>query len=497
MSEGPLIAIQINGTSFRDEGVEPVLDVLQERAHVNGLFLGTPAWTRGIGGRQVPGHHLPDHGAQEYDYDYVGGDYARTRPEYFGGTFLGPVPRATEFGDGDLLEQVVPAALARGIAPYALLDESSYIQAVRDIPNMPKVLEVDVWGRPSTRMCFNNPDYRNWWLSVVEDYVKNYGLQGIAMISERGGPLNTAVQGAVYPEGLTCFCTHCRSIALERGIDPDRARRGYREVLRWNQRLQAGERPSDGAFTTFWRILLEFPEVLAWQTLWTDGQHQLYRDVYGVAKASNPLVQVGWHMYHTISWSPFYRADQDYAKLAEFSDFLKIVAYDNAGGPRLHSFVRSISNAFFADLTPEEAYPVLLRLLDLDEGDLASLPQTGLSPDYVRRETARAVRSAGATKIYTGIDIDIPVGTTPEADADRVKRFEGNMGQNRNAALQAVNNDTTRGEKLTSSSPEGVRDAVLAAFEGGASGIVLSRKYSEMMLDNLSGVGAALDRLGF
>src|SRR5665811_2254704 len=95
-----------------------------------------------------------------------------------------------------------------------------------------------------------------------------------------------------------------------------------------------------------WRILLEFPEVLAWQTLWTDGQHQLYRDVYGVAKASNPLMQVGWHMYHTISWSPFYRADQDYAKLAEFSDFLKVVAYDNAGGPRLHSFVRSISNAF-------------------------------------------------------------------------------------------------------------------------------------------------------
>jgi hypothetical protein len=41
-----------------------------------------------------------------------------------------------------------------------------------------------------------------------------------------------------------------------------------------------------------------------------------------------------------------------------------------------------------------------------------------------------------------------------------------------------------------------VRDAVLAAFEGGAEGVVLSRKYSEMMLDNLSGAGAAMRSLG-
>jgi len=36
---------------------------------------------------------------------------------------------------------------------------------------------------------------------------------------------------------------------------------------------------------------------------------------------------------------------------------------------------------------------------------------------------------------------------------------------------------------------------VLAAFEGGAEGVVLSRKYSEMLLDNLSGSGAALRSL--
>jgi hypothetical protein len=37
-----------------------------------------------------------------------------------------------------------------------------------------------------------------------------------------------------------------------------------------------------------------------------------------------------------------------------------------------------------------------------------------------------------------------------------------------------------------------VHDAVKAAFEGGADGVILSRKYSEMKLANLAGAGQAI-----
>ena len=43
---------------------------------------------------------------------------------------------------------------------------------------------------------------------------------------------------------------------------------------------------------------------------------------------------------------------------------------------------------------------------------------------------------------------------------------------------------------------EGVKAATLAAFDGGAQGVVLSRKYSEMRLDILSGAGDAIRELG-
>jgi hypothetical protein len=39
--------------------------------------------------------------------------------------------------------------------------------------------------------------------------------------------------------------------------------------------------------------------------------------------------------------------------------------------------------------------------------------------------------------------------------------------------------------------------AAVGAFRGGAKGVILSRKYSEMKLDNLSGAGMALEELGY
>ena len=74
------------------------------------------------------------------------------------------------------------------------------------------------------------------------------------------------------------------------------------------------------------------------------------------------------------------------------------------------------------------------------------------------RETRRAVAGVrGTTKIWPGIEIDIPTG-----------------------------------EKEKKTTPEDVYQAVKATFDGGAHGIILSRKYSEMRLDNLRAAGRAI-----
>lgn len=477
--EQPLVAMQIGAISFVDEGIPETLDILAERGAVNALFLATPTWTRGTGGRQLPGYPLPDHGAREYDLDWRGGNYATPHSQYYGNTVLGAAGRAPEHPDLDLLEAVIPEAKQRGMASYAWMEESGYAPELRTYPNFAKVLEVDAWNRPTTRPCFNNPDYRNWHLSMIEDYVHSYALDGIAWCSERPGPLNLLMQGPISAAAVSCFCRHCAAIAKDRGIDVARAIDGYRALIDWNAKISAGEKPADGAFVTFWRLLLTYPEVLAWQTLWTDSQQQIYRDIYGVAKAGNPNVAVGWHIYHNLSFSPFYRADQDYGELSKFSDFIKVVSYNNCAGPRFYSWIQNSCRALFADAEPDDVYPLMLKLLQLDEGAYDQLPQTGFSADYVRRETERAVAGVdGQAAIYPGIDIDIPVGP-PTQPVD---------------APAGTGWDNTTGD-LTRCTPESVRDAVLAAFAGGAEGVVLSRKYSEMDLTNLDGAGTAVRSL--
>lgn len=361
----PLVAIQVGAVSFLDEGVPSVLDTVIERGGVNALFLATPTWTRGTGGRQLPGHPFPDHGVHEYDHEWRGGSYTTLHPEFYKRTRLGNCGRATEHGDWDMFEVVLPEARSRGLKSYAWMEESSYAQALRDYPGFLGCLEKDVWGRPAPRPCFNNPDYRAWHLSMVEDYVKSNDLDGIAWCSERPGPLNLALQGHVDARDLTCFCGDCRRIAAGNGVDVTRAIAGYRRLLEWNHMAShmVGAERGDGAFVELWRLLLECPELLAWQHHWTTSQRQLYRDIYGTAKAAHEDVKVGWHIYHNLSFSPFYRADQDYASLGECSDFVKVVAYNNCAGPRFYTWVHNICRTLFAGVDASRVYGLLSEVL--------------------------------------------------------------------------------------------------------------------------------------
>jgi len=160
--------------------------------------------------------------------------------------------------------------------------------------------------------------------------------------------------------------------------------------------------------------------------------------------------------------SPFYQADQDYSRIAKVADFLKPCPYNNCAGPRFARYIRNINSTVFSDLTSDEVLELHYRLLGYEhEASLEKLPTSGMSAEYVARETRRALAEVnGAIPIYPGIDIDIPTGSN---------------------------------EKRTQ--PADVKAAVLAAFRAGAPGVVLSRKYAEMKLTNLAGAGEALREL--
>ncbi len=458
-----MIGIQVGAVSFLDEGVEKVLDIFQERAHVNTLFLAVFTYSRGTGGRQVPGRPLPDHGKQEYDLKFRGGNFARVHPEYYKNTALKET-RAPHHGDLDLLEMVLPPSRKRGIKTVCwLVDDFP-----ADLPNVDKLQERNLYGGNLPSLCFRNPDHRNFWLALVEDYIRSYEIDGIMWTSERRGPLDNALSARPGGSGdlsrIGCFCEFCRRQAREQGINFERVREGFRALEAFVRNCASGKRPVDGHYVTFWRILLRYPELAAWEMFWTDGLRETYRAIYDKVKAIKPALPVGWHIAHSISFSPIYRAEQDVQELSRYSDFLKIVVYHNCAGERMASYIDSVNATLFGDVPKEQLLDFEYRVMQYkNEGRHDRIPFTGFSSDYVHRETKRAMEALAGTKtlLWPGIDIDIPTG--------------------------ASNSKST---------PPGTRDAVLAALRAGAHGVVLSRKYSEMKLANLSGAGEAIRELG-
>jgi hypothetical protein len=457
-AEPPMIGMQAGAVSFVDEGTETVLDGLQEMGAVNTVFLATFTYGRGIGGRQVPGQPLPDHGRQEYDTTtFRGGNFATPHPQYYKNTSITP-EKAPDHGAYDTIADVLPAAHRRRMKVICWFEDV----IAADVPGFDQAREVVHSGPASTFACARNPNTRNFWLGLVEDYLRSYDVDGLMWGSERQGPLGNALVanhgGAGAGGRIACFCRYCLDAARAQGINVDRARDGYTQLAAW----AIHPRQADGAFVTFWRLLVKYPEILQWERLWNEALNDTYRDLYRRAHEIAPAKGIGWHVWHNNSFSPFYRAEQDYADFSQYADFLKVVMYNLSGGERLAQYVRNVHRSLFADLTPEQ---VLAFTYDVqqyqDQPALAALPAAGLGPDYVLRETRRAVAGVGpGVKVWPGIDIDIPTAATSKK-----------------------------------TQPDDVYRAVKAAFEGGAHGVLLSRKYSEMRLDNIRAAGRAVREL--
>jgi hypothetical protein len=454
------VGIQVRAFAWVDEGIDQVLDNIQKKGDVNTVW----AYTYGYGEQRLKqGVNLPDHGKalSAGSTEIVAGAFYDYDPKYFENTNIKDF-RAKGYGKFNVIEEVAPKAKARGMDFFAWDLNNPSPTMVRTSPNYAEAGEVDLYGRRTTNPCYNNPDYRAYLSGKIESLLAGYPseVDGVAWGCERMGPLDNMIGGSAT---ATCFCSFCQAKARELGISVARAQAGYRELAQLFRASGQETAPVDGYFVSFWRLLLKYPEILSWETLWTDSFQGMQAELYGLGKAIAPQKPFGFHIMQSMTFSPFYRAEEDYTKRREFADFLKLATYNNAGGPRMAAYLNNLSHTIFHDAQPQDFLELYYKIMNYQEAPYDQLAASGLSPDYVAKETKRAlVGVAGETAIYPGIDIDVPVlGAGPKT-----------------------------GDKKTN--PEDVKHALQAAFGAGADGVVLSREYVEMWLPNLTSAGDTL-----
>jgi hypothetical protein len=448
-----LVATQVKAYAWQDEGIDALLDNLQKKGNVNTVF----AFTFNSEATDVSGKiPLPDHGTYSRAHPEIGGAFYDYDPKYFAGTRLKDFHAASSF---NVIGEVAPKMKSRGMDFFAWDYNNMNANMMRLIPGFAEVAEIDVYGKRTDGACWNHPDYRALLIGRIESYLSGYPdlVAGIIWGCERMGPLDNLIGGGWATNGICCFCPYCLDKARDRDISIERAREGFIKLDRLFQAAGDGKRPADGYFVTFWRILLDYPEVLAWHKMWNDSYHEIRSALYGAAKTLDPQKPFGFHMVQNITFSPFYSAADNYATIKNYADFIKIATYNNAGGGRMTGFIQRLCATIFADATPEEFTPLYMKMMGYDEAPFGELAATGLSVDYIARETKRAIADTGhSIQIYPSVDINVPVQP---------------------------------GWKQTT--PEGVKAEVRAAFAAGADGVVLSREYTEMWLKNLAAAGDA------
>jgi hypothetical protein len=459
------VGIQISPISFLDEGVEPLLDTLQSRFGVNVLLIGTLSWLGLKVGRRIS-HKLegfPDHGVQQPDA-MRGGSYIAHHPEFYRNTSITNFQNTDPGMEGvDILEMVIDAAHARSMKVMPEVMEPLFKYADHgsantvQIPNLPQYLEVDQFGRIGSEPSTSNPHYRTWLHSVLEDYARNYAIDGIMWCNERRSPLDNLIAGNAAND----FSPASRREALERNIDVERVLLAYREAHTYFQDARKGRGGGDGYFIEFLRMLLRNPEILIWERFWLERNKDLDRELYGIVKWCNPALSFGLNVWNRNHFNPLRKAQYPWLETTMYCDFVKPITYQHQSGGVYKKEMSEWHQSVLRDFTPQELTPMMYKLLGLNEAPWDELLQTGMNPTtYVGGVAKRAIE--GRVPVYMGIGVDAP----------------------RSSADQAV------------CTPEIVEQSVLASYQNGASGIVYSPNYAGMNHSSLDGGSRALKTLG-
>lgn len=335
-----------------------------------------------------------------------------------------------------------------------------------DCTKFPSACQIDCYGNRRKTSCVNNPEWKKFQLSVHADIFKEHlYLNGFLFMHERTGPFMQIFkpepwQGVFNPG---CFCVHCAKIAQEKGINAEKAKKGFKKLIK----LLRDKDPKlrrDGVMVGLWRIICQFPEVMAWEQFQWDSLKS-YRIAFSEnLRKINPEISIGYHFQHSASSGDFpWRAGDNPESAIEFADWVKPSIYPGCSGTRYKDLLDKSHDTYLADMNEQTAHEVLCAWFGRSAKNGVELigtdtqKQAAFSSDWCKQETERFVKGCQPLPVYAGLGIGIPGGENTETK-------------------------------------ELIQNCTEACFQAGAKGILFSRHYSEIKPELLNACGEIINK---
>lgn len=348
----------------------------------------------------------------------------------------------------DTIDKMQEAAAPRNIDIYMGGGEMYWGSAFHKFP---EVCEVDIYGDKTDFACVNHPEWRKFQMSLHADLFKQHPyLKGFLFMHERRGPMNFLHQWKAWFENTNprCFCQYCTEKGKQNGLRPEEARAGFQKLVS----LFAGEDSlaRDGFMVGFFRILRDYPDVLAWEKLMWDSIFDYRKDVIKAIRNVKKEAVIGYHYQHAgLLGDLFWRVGENPEYAKEAADWIKPSVYPGVSGYRLKNVLGRARENYLKDLEPDVSQLVISgwfnRSAENGKEMFGDNPaeQSRFTPEWVKLEVERIAKGASPLPLYAGLGIGIP-------GSDQVETAEY------------------------------IAECTKACFKGGANGIILSRHYSEM-----------------
>lgn len=333
------VAASLYPWDLMDEGVEQILDTLQDKTLCNSTYLVGLMHDEK---RPLTDFYYPHNPKRLAYWPEDSRVYWQIDEGHYRDSRIKPrVSDRPELRSTDWLHQLIEASRRRNMYTGAELSHT-WIDKARLAQEFPDVLQRDIEGhalrdRIGPPVCLNHPDIRAYAVALFTDLVKNYDIDMVqtCVMGFAAGPRAHSDNEIVRLLDLArggCFCEHCQEQAGKLGYDWSGMVARLRYIAEGDNRLN-GQAATHFALLkassmSVAALLSEMPELHEWLRFRNASTTLFYREVHHACHAARADIDVRlnhWTRYPELN-------GMELTSLAEYIDSLRSSDYSEQSG---------------------------------------------------------------------------------------------------------------------------------------------------------------------